>query len=59
MAKGRFEGRADELLQYGRLVQEMWNMEELLTNNLHTCILHAPEQVRLCGAAAFAAEWRL
>jgi hypothetical protein len=49
----------DELLQYGRLAQETWNMEELLTNNLHTCMLHVPEQVRLCGAAAFSAEWWL
>jgi hypothetical protein len=47
----------DELLRYGRLVQRTWNMEELLTNNLHTCMLHVPEQVRLCGAAAFSAEW--
>jgi hypothetical protein len=50
------ERAQDELLQYGRLVQETWNMEELLKNNLHTCMLHVPEQVRLCGAAAFAAE---
>jgi hypothetical protein len=49
----------DALLQYGRLVQETWNMQELMTHNLHTCMLHLPEQVRLCGAAAFASEWWL
>jgi hypothetical protein len=49
----------DELLQYGRLAQETWNMQELMTFNLHTCMLHVPEQVRLCGALAFSAEWWL
>jgi hypothetical protein len=49
----------NELLRYGHLVQRTWNMEELMTNNLHTCMLHVPEQVRLCGAAAFSAEWWL
>jgi hypothetical protein len=48
-----------ELLQYGHLVQRTWNMEELLTNNLNACMLHVPEQVWICGAAAFSAEWWL
>jgi hypothetical protein len=47
----------DELLRYGCLVQSTWNMQELATFNLHTCMLHVPEQVRLCGAAAFSSEW--
>jgi hypothetical protein len=47
------------LLQYGHLVQETWNMQELMTHNLHTCMLHVSEQARLCGAAAFASEWWL
>jgi hypothetical protein len=47
------------LLRYGHLVQRTWSMQELATFNLHTCMLHAPQQVRLCGAAAFATEWWL
>jgi hypothetical protein len=46
-----------ELLGYGCLVQSTWNMQELTTFNLHTCVLHVPEQVRLCEAAAFSSEW--
>jgi hypothetical protein len=57
--QAHIERAQDELLRYGRLAQETWNMEELLTNNLHTCMLHVPEQVQLCGAAAFSAEWWL
>jgi hypothetical protein len=49
----------DHLLKYGRLVQRTWNMQELMTFNLHTCMLHVPEQVKLCGPLAFAAEWWL
>ena len=49
----------DHLLQYGRLVQQTWNMKELMTHNLHTCICHVPEQAKLCGPTAFAGEWWL
>lgn len=46
----------DELLAYARLVQETWNMHELMTLNLHTCLVHVPEQARKCGPAAYAGE---
>jgi hypothetical protein len=49
----------DELLAYSRLVTETWNMHELMTLNLHTCLVHVPEQARQCGPTAFAAEWWL
>ena len=49
----------DCLLRYARLVEETWGMQQLMTHNLHTCLVHLPEQAKLCGAVAFAAEWWL
>jgi hypothetical protein len=34
-----------------------WNMHELMTFKLHTCLVHVPEQAWQCGPTAFAAEW--
>ena len=49
----------DALLKYAQLVEATWNYKELATHNLHTCMLHVPEQARACGATAFAGEWWL
>ena len=38
------------------MVQKTWNMTELMTHNLHTCICHVPEQAKKCGPTAFAGE---
>jgi hypothetical protein len=51
------EEAQNELLRYGRLVESTWHLHELATFNLHTCVVHVPEQARLCGATGFAAEW--
>jgi hypothetical protein len=55
----RIEKAQEELLAYACLVQKTWNMHELMTHNLHTCLVHLPEQAKKCGPTAFAGEWWL
>jgi hypothetical protein len=49
----------DQLLAYTRLVSSTWKMHELMTLNLHTCLVHVPEEARRCGPTAFVGEWWL
>jgi hypothetical protein len=52
-------GAQDELLEYAHLVQKAWNMHELMTINLHTCLVHVADQATACGPTAVASEWWL
>jgi hypothetical protein len=58
-AEEHIQGAQDHLLAYARLVSSTWKMHELMTLNLHTCLVHVPEQARRCGPTAFAGEWWL
>jgi hypothetical protein len=53
------QGAQDHLLTYARLVTTTWKMHELMTLNLHTCLVHVPEQARRCRPTAYAGEWWL
>ena len=47
----------DHLLQYAKLAEQHFGMHELLTYQLHVCLVHVAEQAHRCGPTAFAAEW--
>lgn len=49
----------EALFQYTCLVQEYFGMNELMTFQLHTCLVHVADQARRCGPTAFAGEWWL
>ena len=46
----------NEMCRYAVMAEEAFGQHELMTHQLHQCVVHLAEQARLCGPVAFATE---
>ena len=50
------ENAQNEMCQYAVMVEAAFGQHELMTHQLHQCVVHLAEQARMCGPVAFATE---